>query len=68
MGIYIHRDILTHSLVLLEHYEYEVEQEDLPLDDDVRAHQENYISISPVHRDLTKEEMVAKIAGWGIQW
>ena len=47
---------------------YEVEQENLPMDNDVRAHQDNYISISPVHRDLTKEELVAEMSGWGIQW
>ena len=47
---------------------HEVEQKELPIDNDVRAFQENYISITPVHRDLTKDEVVEKIAGWGIQW
>jgi 5'-nucleotidase len=46
---------------------YEVEQEELPLDNDVRAYQENYISITPVHRDLTKDELVEAMPGWGIQ-
>ncbi|MBR4075066.1 MAG: 5'/3'-nucleotidase SurE, partial [Firmicutes bacterium] len=47
---------------------YEVEQEELPLDNDVRAYQENYISITPVHRDLTKDELVDEMPAWGIQW
>ena len=47
---------------------HEVEQEELPLDNDVRAYQENYISITPVHRDLTKDELVEAMPGWGIQW
>lgn len=47
---------------------HEVEQEELPLDNDVRAFQENYISITPVHRDLTKDELVGEMLAWGIQW
>lgn len=46
----------------------QITQENLPADNDVRAFQEGYISITPIHRDLTKHEIIERMAGWGIRW
>ena len=46
----------------------ELAQDDLPEDDDIRAYQEGYISITPIHRNLTKEDLVEPMSDWGICW
>jgi len=37
-------------------------------DNDVRTIQEGWISITPIHRNLTKHDMVMKMRNWDIPW
>lgn len=39
---------------------------DLPEDIDVMAYQQGYISVTPLHYDLTNYGLVTEVAGWGI--
>lgn len=42
--------------------------EDLPEDVDVMGYQEGYITVTPLHYDLTNYALVQEVASWGIQF